>query len=121
MGQHKDNPVAVLHSAPRSPEYQFGHQINGATVPNEQTENVIADMVALAESEGRPPPTVQLNVDQQDYIIFIVPMVSKKSLVALDPNKVPWATWRGPVLARIPMAEMVRRYEDLIAKEAVKV
>ncbi len=121
MGAHLNNPIAVLHAPPRvTPEYSFSAQIGSAIVPNEASVKLIESMIELAEAEGRPAPQVTLNIDQQGYIVFVIPMVAKHTLLALDPSKVPWCTWRGPLLARIPMAEMVSRYEAAMAKEGEK-
>lgn len=112
MGAHKNNPVALIHAAPRpieSPfQYSYGFQV--AIEPNKVKMAEITAMLDKAKADGKTPDQIDLNIpispDEQDYVVYHEIQQARPSLLT---RQMPVAKIRGPEHFRMPLREVLDR------------
>ena len=112
MGAHKNNPVALIHAAPRPIEspFQYSYGFQAAIEPNKVKMAEITAMLDKAKADGVDPKDINLNIpltpDDQDYVVYHQIMQGRPSLLT---RQVPTARIRGPEHFRMPLREVLDR------------
>lgn len=122
MGAHKNNPIAQLHAAPLTPNYMFGAGLESMVIPNEETAAEIQRMLEAEVAAGRDPRLLKIDItnEQKDFAVVLGLRAAKESLVTLRPEQIPWVTWKGPIIFRCPLVDMIGKYEQHMAGEREK-
>lgn len=112
MGRHKDNPLALIHQAPRpiNSPYKYGYGYEVTTEPNKAKMAEITAMLDKAKADGLSPQDIDLNIpltpDETDYVVYHRMQQFRESLIS-GQTKV--ANIRGPEHFRCPLKDVMDR------------
>ena len=120
MGDHRNNPIALIHQAPkpRPVEYGYQHAFEVSIEPNKVKMAEITKMLDEAKAAGKQPNEIDLNIpitpEEQDYVAYhqVLQLRPTSLMNQQGQRQMMMAKIRGAEAFRMPFAEVLARAQQ---------